>query len=114
MVHEHYFNIRLDMCIDGDENTLLEVEAARVETGPSNLHGNAHGVKETAITSEKYAGRDTKPENARFWKVINPSKKIRWAGTLAINLFPAQQLNRCINLARLLCGGQGLSGTIYG
>lgn len=75
MVHEHYFNIRLDMCIDGDENTLLEVEAARVETGPSNLHGNAHGVKETAITSEKYAGRDTKPENARFWKVINPSKK---------------------------------------
>jgi primary-amine oxidase len=75
MVHEHYFNVRLDMSVDGDDNTLVEVEAARVETGPSNPHGNAHGVTETVIKSEQQSGRDINPADGRFWKVINRSRK---------------------------------------
>jgi primary-amine oxidase len=75
MLHEHYFNIRLDMSVDGDENTLVEVEAARVKTGPSNPHGNAHGVTETVIESEQQSGRDINPANGRFWKVINRTRK---------------------------------------
>jgi len=77
MVHEHYFNVRLDMSVDGDENTVVEVEAERVATGPNNPHGNAHGPKETIIDSESHSGRDINPGNARFWKVINRSKKNR-------------------------------------
>ena len=75
MVHEHYFNIRLDMSVDGDENTVVEVEAERVPTGSSNPHGNAHRPKEAIVESENQSGRDIKPENGRFWKVINRSKK---------------------------------------
>ena len=75
MVHEHYFNMRLDMSVDGDANTVVEVEAQRVATGPDNPHGNAHGPKETIIETEDQSGRNTAPQNARFWKVINRSKK---------------------------------------
>ena len=75
MVHEHYFNVRLDMSVDGDDNTVVEVEAQRVATGADNPHGNAHGPKELVIDSESSSGRDINPGNARFWKVINRSKK---------------------------------------
>ncbi|NKB77839.1 MAG: primary-amine oxidase [Gammaproteobacteria bacterium] len=75
MMHEHYFNVRLDMSVDGDRNAVVEVEAKRVPMGPDNPHGNAHGVVETVLESEKDAGRDAKPENARYWKVINREAK---------------------------------------
>ena len=74
MLHEHYFNVRLDMSIDGDANSVLEVEAEPEATGPDNPHGNAHGVRETLIESEADSARDIKPELGRYWKVVNPSK----------------------------------------
>ena len=74
MVHEHYFNIRLDMSIDGDDNTVVEVEAERIPAGSENPYGNAHTSKETIISSEINGARDLAPENGRFWKIINRSK----------------------------------------
>ena len=74
MVHEHYFNVRLDMSVDGDPNSVLEVEARLEATGPDNPHGNAHGVRETLIQSESDSARDIKPELGRYWKVVNRSK----------------------------------------
>ena len=63
MVHEHYFNIRLDMSIDGDDNTVVEVEAERIPAGSENPYGNAHTSKETIISSEINGARDLAPEN---------------------------------------------------
>lgn len=77
MVHEHYFNVRLDMSVDGDDNTAVEVEARRVPTGPDNPHGNAHGPQEAIIESESSSGRDIEPANGRFWKVVNRARKNR-------------------------------------
>ena len=74
MIHEHYFNVRLDMGVDGNENAVVEVEAERVPTGPDNPHGNAHGARETLLESELAACRDIKPENGRYWKVINRAR----------------------------------------
>ena len=74
MVHEHYFNVRLDMSVDGDANSVLEVEADLVPTGPDNPHGNAHGVRETLIESESDSARDIKPDLGRCWRVINRAK----------------------------------------
>lgn len=71
MIHEHYFNVRLDMSVDGDENSVVEVEAELMPTGPDNPHGNAHGTRETLIESERVGARDIKPELGRYWKVIN-------------------------------------------
>ena len=74
MVHEHYFNARLDMSVDGDANSVLEVEADLVPTGPDNPHGNAHGVRETLIESEADSARDIRPELGRYWRIVNRSK----------------------------------------
>jgi primary-amine oxidase len=75
MIHEHYFNVRLDMSVDGDSNSVVEVEAQRIPTGENNPLGNAHGPRETVITDESHSGRNICPGNSRFWKVINPSRK---------------------------------------
>ena len=88
MVHEHYFNVRLDMSVDGDANSVLEVEADLVPTGPDNPHGNAHGVRETLIESESDSARDTKPELARAWKVVNRAKSNAHGGQPGYRLVP--------------------------
>ncbi len=75
MIHEHYFNLRLDMSVDGDDNAVYEVEAERFPTGPDNPHGNAHGARETLIENERQAGRDINPGNGRYWKVVNRSRR---------------------------------------
>lgn len=75
MIHEHYFNVRLDMSIDGDENCVVEVDTDRVSSGPANPHGNAHGFRQTLIKSEHESGRDNKFEDARYWKVINRNRQ---------------------------------------
>lgn len=77
MIHEHYFNVRLDMNVDGAPNTALEVEAELVPTGPDNPHGNAHGARERVLESELSAARDIKPELGRCWKVVNRTKTNR-------------------------------------
>ena len=80
MVHEHYFNVRLDMSVDGDANTVVEMQADRIPTGPNNPHGNAHGVSQTVITSEQEGARDTAPKDSRFWKIENRgcSNQLGW------------------------------------
>ena len=92
MIHEHYFNIRLDMSVDGDENAVVEVEADLMPTGPDNPYGNAHGVRETVIESEAQGARDIKPELGRYWKVINPSRANRMGGPTGYRLMPGANI----------------------
>ena len=88
MIHEHYFNLRLDMNVDGDKNAVVEVEADLVPTGPDNPHGNAHGTRETLLETEKAAARDIKPELGRYWKVINRSRQNAYGGPTGYRLVP--------------------------
>ncbi|MBT5435424.1 MAG: primary-amine oxidase [Rhodospirillaceae bacterium] len=88
MIHEHYFNVRLDMEVDGPDNAVVEVETDLVPTGPDNPHGNAHGARETLLESETQAARDIKPELGRYWKVINRGRTNRMGGHTAYKLMP--------------------------
>ena len=88
MIHEHYFNVRLDMSVDGHANTALEVEAELIPTGPDNPHGNAHGARERVLESEQRAARDIKPELGRSWKVVNRAKTNRLGAHPGYRLVP--------------------------
>jgi len=88
MIHEHYFNVRLDMSVDGDVNTVVEMQADRVSAGPENPHGNAHGVSQTVITSEQEGARNTAPKDSRFWKVENRGRSNRLGWHPAYKLMP--------------------------
>ena len=92
MIHEHYFNVRLDMSVDGDENTLVEVEAERVPPGQDNPFGNAHCLRETVIESESQSGRDTQAGSGRYWKVINRSRKNRLGWNPGYRLVPGSSV----------------------
>ncbi len=45
--HQHYFNIRLDMMVDGAENSVVEVNCEPLPWGPDNPRGNAWTPRES-------------------------------------------------------------------
>jgi primary-amine oxidase len=72
--HQHFFNFRLDMDVDGPaENSVVEVDAVPVPEGPDNPHGNAFVSREKVLRTEKEAQRNVNMAAARTWKVINRS-----------------------------------------
>ncbi|MFD2658396.1 primary-amine oxidase [Gracilibacillus thailandensis] len=77
--HQHFFNMRLDMMLDGVKNSVVEVNTESDESGEHNPYGNAFIAKSNTLKTEKEAMRDINLETARYWKVINPNKK-NWVG----------------------------------
>ena len=73
--HQHVFCMRMDMEIDGPNNTVIECDTIAPPIGPGNPMGNAFYVQETALSSELKAQRKVDFEKSRYWKVVNPSRK---------------------------------------
>jgi primary-amine oxidase len=86
--HQHLFNMRLDLEIDGPDNTVVEVDAVGLPIGPGNEHGNAIVARKTAITNEREARRMCDPATARTWKVINPNVTNRFGEPVGYKLVP--------------------------
>ena len=74
-LHQHAFCARLDMAVDGDDNTFVECNTHAEPPGPSNPYGNAFFVEETVIATEGAAGRQVDTSTQRYWKVINPNRR---------------------------------------
>jgi Cu2+-containing amine oxidase len=70
--HQHFFSVRLDMAVDGDRNSVYEVEAEAVPAGPDNPYGNAFRTRQTLLRTESQAQRLIDPLTARHWLVVNP------------------------------------------
>jgi len=70
-VHQHVFNVRLDMAVDGPNNTVVEVDTVADPPGPDNPWHNALSITETPLATEKAARRRSDPARFRFWKIIN-------------------------------------------
>src|SRR2546425_155254 len=47
--HQHWFSFRLDMMVDGLENSVYEVNSVSAPLGPSNPHGNAWVNRRTLL-----------------------------------------------------------------
>lgn len=45
--HQHFFNVRLDMMVDGTRNSVIEVDTEATPAGPQNPLGNAFTTRET-------------------------------------------------------------------
>ena len=73
-IHQHFLVARLDLDIDGDGNTVMEVDSEVVPTGPGNPDGLALVTRATPVRSEAESGRDFNWASQRAWKVINPNK----------------------------------------
>jgi primary-amine oxidase len=86
--HQHLFNMRLDLEIDGPDNTVVEVDAIGLPIGPGNEHGNAIVARKTAVTNERDARRSCDPASARTWKIINPTVTNRFGEPVGYKLVP--------------------------
>jgi primary-amine oxidase len=71
--HQHMFNVRLDMEVDGPDNAVLEVDTVPTPLGDGNPWGNAFAPVTTLLESELAARRDVDPLRSRSWKIVNRS-----------------------------------------
>jgi Cu2+-containing amine oxidase/cation diffusion facilitator CzcD-associated flavoprotein CzcO len=69
--HQHIFCFRLDMCLDGQANSVYEVDAVPVPQGPDNPYGNAFTARATLLKTECAAQRMAAADRARYWKIVN-------------------------------------------
>ena len=69
--HQHFFNVRLDMAVDGTANRVYEVTPTADPQGPGNPVGNAWRAREVLIADETMSGRDADPLAGRYWKIVN-------------------------------------------
>lgn len=90
--HQHFFNVRLDMCVDGERNSVYEVDAAALLTGPGNPAGNAWMASPTLLARESQAQRDINPLVGRYWTVVNPSVRNDLNQPVGYKLVPGENI----------------------
>jgi primary-amine oxidase len=86
--HQHFFNIRLDMAIDGTANRVYEVTPKALPEGPGNPVGNAWRTEEILIEDETQAKREADPLAGRYWKVVNENVRNALGQPVAYKLVP--------------------------
>ena len=69
-VHQHFFVARMDFCVDGVKNSIVEYNAEAETEGPHNPTLNGFFFKETPLVSELVAVRDLSPETARYRYIL--------------------------------------------
>jgi primary-amine oxidase len=75
MHHQHLFNARLDMEVDGASNTVHELELVAADEGPENPYGTAMVTRVTPLRREGEAKRETDGASARTWIVYSDERR---------------------------------------
>lgn len=86
--HQHFFGLRLDMAVDGEANSVFEVNTEGVPMGPDNPWGNAFVARRTPLRSELEAQRTIDPLAGRYWVVENPNVMNALGQPVAYKLVP--------------------------
>ena len=71
--HQHFFNVRLDMAVDGSANSVFEVDSVPSPPGPGNPAGNAWVARELPLEREAGAQRLADAAAGRYWLIVNES-----------------------------------------
>jgi primary-amine oxidase len=86
--HQHFVVAKLDLDIDGAENTVVEVDSVAEPISEANPYGLGLSTQNTIIESESQSARDYNWESQRTWKVLNPNKRNRLGSNTAYKLVP--------------------------
>jgi primary-amine oxidase len=73
--HQHFFNMRLDLDLDGVANSAYQVDVVADVLGPQNPFENAFSAQARLLETEKDARSSLNLETARTWKIVNPNVK---------------------------------------
>lgn len=91
-IHQHLFNVRLDMAVDGPDNTVVEVDTLADPPGPDNPWHNALTVTETPLLTEAQACRNADPARHRSWKIVNRGQRTGLGHHPAYKLVPTSAI----------------------
>ena len=69
--HQHFFNFRLDLDVDGPTNSVHEMNTRAAAPGRDNPALNQMVMEETALATEKQSPRRMDQQSARHWLVVN-------------------------------------------
>ncbi len=86
--HQHLFNFRLDMEVDGWQNSVFQNDVDGAPVGPDNPYGNAIRLTKTLIAREQDGDGITNPQTARTWTVVNPGRTNAWGVPVGYKLIP--------------------------
>lgn len=85
--HQHFFNMRLDFDLDGEKNSVYELNVLQEEE-ELNPYYNGFYAKPTLLTSEANAKRNMNLETARTWKIVNPNVKNAMGESVGYKFMP--------------------------
>lgn len=71
--HQHFFNVRLHMDVDGGGNSVTEHEFHPRPMGEDNPYGNVFDTRVRTLATENDTGGIADGANGRYWKVVNPN-----------------------------------------
>ncbi|MHA0287707.1 primary-amine oxidase [Mycobacterium sp. C3-094] len=71
--HQHFLVARLDMDVDGTDNTVVMSESAAEPIGPDNPYGLSLVTRNVPLRTEAEARQDVDFATQRAWKVVNPN-----------------------------------------
>ena len=90
--HQHFLVARLDLDVDGDQNTVMEVDAEALPVSPENPYGLAMVTRATPVCSEAESARDYDWGTQRSWKVVNPNRTNAHGTNTAYKLAPTASI----------------------
>jgi primary-amine oxidase len=90
--HQHFFCVRLDMAVDGNANTVVQVDSEPLPWGPENPTGTAWVTRRTPLTSESHATGKIDPLRGRFWRIENPNEVSALGDPVAYKLVPGENV----------------------
>ncbi|HZS86806.1 MAG TPA: primary-amine oxidase [Chloroflexota bacterium] len=90
--HQHFFTARLDMMVDGLDNTVYEVHTESPPLGPENPYGGAFVTRATPLLCEAEAQQLIDPLSARRWRIANPAVLNAVGEPVAYTLLPGENV----------------------
>jgi primary-amine oxidase len=94
--HQHFFNMRLDLDLDGVANSAYQVDVVPDVLGPKNPFENAFSAQVRLLESEHDARSTLNLETARTWKIVNPNVKNAVGEPVGYKFFPG---DNCVPFA---------------
>ncbi len=86
--HQHFIVARLDMDVDGRENTVLRCDSRALPTSAENPHGLALVTDEVPLRTEADGRQDYDWHAQRYWKVASTRTQNGLGGAPAYKLIP--------------------------
>jgi primary-amine oxidase len=90
--HQHFLVARLDLDVDGSDNTVMEVDSEALPISAENPYGLAVVTRSTPVRSEAESGRDFNWATQRSWKVVNPNRTNAFGSAVAYKLVPGASI----------------------